>query len=284
MKTLVTGIAVSALTAASAEAQESRRVAPPAVYKVAPGLGHFTDDVLFGEFWVRKELSPRDRSLVTIATLVATGRSAQLGSHVRRAFDNGVQPGEVGEVVTHLAFYSGWPNAISAVLEVEKVFDERKIAPVTGSAAARIQLEAAAEAARGDAVDTSILPTAPVLADLTNRVLFGDLWQRPDLSARDRSLITVAALVALGQPDQLAFHANRAMDNGLTRKASKRLPMSRSMPDGPAPYQPCRSSETCSKRARPLPGRNPLPRTSRSSNAVTSPRRVRRNASPVRSW
>ncbi|MBB4236926.1 (R)-mandelonitrile lyase [Rhizobium esperanzae] len=218
MKTLATGIAISALTAASAEAQESRRVAPPAVYKVAPGLGHFTDDVLFGEFWMRKELSPRDRSLVTIATLVATGKSAQVGSHVRRALDNGVQPGEVGEVVTHLAFYSGWPNAISAVLEVEKVFDERKIAPVTASA--RIQLEAAAEAARGDAVDTGILPTAPALADLTNRVLFGDLWQRPDLSARDRSLVTMAALVALGQPDQLAFHASRAMDSGLTREES----------------------------------------------------------------
>ncbi|MCS0461538.1 carboxymuconolactone decarboxylase family protein [Rhizobium favelukesii] len=55
------------------------------------------------------------------------------------------------------------------------------------------------------------------MADLTNRVLFGDLWQRPDLSARDRSLVTMAALVAIGQPEQLPFHANRAMDNGLTR-------------------------------------------------------------------
>ncbi|MGO7748477.1 carboxymuconolactone decarboxylase family protein, partial [Rhizobium ruizarguesonis] len=59
--------------------------------------------------------------------------------------------------------------------------------------------------------------TASALADLTNRVPFGDLWQRPDLSARDRSLVTIAALVAIGQPEQLPFHANRAMDNGLTR-------------------------------------------------------------------
>lgn len=154
---------------------------------------------------------------MTVATLVATGKAAQTGSHVRRALDNGVKPEEIGELITQLAFYTGWPNAMSAVTETKKVFEERGIGTVSNSDAARIDFDAAAEAARAATVDTNVASTASALADLTNRVLFGDLWQRPDLSARDRSLVTMAALVAIGQPEQLPFHANRAMDNGLTR-------------------------------------------------------------------
>lgn len=218
MKNIAASFAISALAATGAEAQEERRrIAPPAVYDVAPGLGHFTDSVLFGEVWERADLSPRDRSLVTVSALVSTGKTAQIAAHVGRALDNGVKPEEIGEIITHLGFYSGWPNAISAVTETKKVFDERSIAPVENSTGPRIALEAAAEAARANTVNTAVAPTAATLADLTNRVLFGDLWQRPDLSARDRSLITVAALIALGQPEQLPFHANRAMDNGLSQ-------------------------------------------------------------------
>lgn len=219
MKNIAAGIAISALAAAGAEAQENRRqrVAPAPVYEIAPGLGHFTDDVLFGEVWLRKELAPRDRSLVTVAALVSTGKIGQIPGHVRRALDNGVTPGEIGELVTQLAFYTGWPNAISAVTEVKKVFDERKIGPVQDGEATPIVLEATAEAARAAAVNAAVAPTAPALAELTNRVLFGDLWRRQELAPRDRSLVTMAALIAIGQPEQLPFHANRAMDNGLTR-------------------------------------------------------------------
>jgi 4-carboxymuconolactone decarboxylase len=224
MKNIAASVAISALAAMGVEAQEERRrVAPPAVYDVAPGLGHFTDDVLFGEVWERKELAPRDRSLVTVSAIVSTGKTAQIGAHVGRALDNGVKPEEIGELITHLAFYSGWPNAISAAEETKKIFDERKIAPVQSSQAARVELEAAAEAARSQTVTTSVAPTAAALADLTNRVLFGDLWQRPDLSARDRSLVTMSALIALGQPEQLPFHANRAMDNGLTQSEASEV-------------------------------------------------------------
>jgi 4-carboxymuconolactone decarboxylase len=218
MKNIAASIAISTLAATGVEAQEERRrVAPPAVYDVAPGLGHFTDSVLFGEVWERQQLTPRDRSLVTVSALVSTGKTAQIGSHVRRALDNGVTPAEIGELITQLSFYSGWPNAISAVNEVKTVFDERNIGAVANSDAARIELDQAAEEARAATVMASVAPTAEALADLTNRVLFGDLWQRPDLSARDRSLVTMTALVAIGQPEQLPFHANRAMDNGLTQ-------------------------------------------------------------------
>lgn len=219
MKNIAAGIALSALAAAGVEAEEVKRsrVAPPDVYQVAPGLGHFTDDVLFGEVWLRKELAARDRSLVTVAALVATGKTAQISGHVRRALDNGVKPAELGELITQLAFYSGWPNAISAVVETKKVFDERGIGANKTVDAAPIVLEATAEVARVAMVNDSVLPTAPALAELTNRVLFGDLWRRAELPPRDRSLVTMAALIALGQPEQLPFHLNRAMDSGLTR-------------------------------------------------------------------
>ncbi|KRE04365.1 carboxymuconolactone decarboxylase [Bosea sp. Root381] len=219
MKNIATGLAIAALAATGVEAQENRRnrVAPAPVYDIAPGLGHFTDDVLFGEVWLRKELAPRDRSLITVAALVSTGKTGQIPGHTRRALDNGVTPAEIGELITQLALYTGWPNAISAVTEVKKVFDERKIGPATASAAPPITLESASEAARAATVNRSVAPTAPALADLTNRVLFGDLWRRAELAPRDRSLVTMAALIAIGQPEQLPFHANRAMDNGLTR-------------------------------------------------------------------
>ncbi|QRM44655.1 carboxymuconolactone decarboxylase family protein [Rhizobium sp. BG4] len=218
MKKVAASIAMTTLAATGSEgAEHFKRVAPQAVYETAPGLGQFTDEVLFGEVWDRAELSPRDRSLVTIAVLVSTGKIAQTASHVGRALDNGVSPEEVGELITQLAFYSGWPNAMSAVNEAKKVFDERGVGPLSSSNGDRIELEAATEASRKAIVDSNVAPTAAALAELTNRVLFGGLWQRPDLAPRDRSMVTIAALVALGQPEQLPFHANRAMDNGLSR-------------------------------------------------------------------
>ncbi|MFP5076403.1 carboxymuconolactone decarboxylase family protein [Rhizobium sp. YIM 134829] len=219
MKTTIAAtLAASALAASGAGAEtERRRIAPAAVYEVAPGLGHFTDTILFGEVWERRDLSPRDRSLVTLAVLISTGRTAQIGAHAGRALDNGVEASEIGELITQLAFYSGWPNAISAVDEAKAVFSARGIARVAESEAPRLALEPEAEAKRRATVDQTVAPTAAALADYTNRVLFGDLWQRPDLSARDRSLVTLSALVAIGQPEQLTFHLNRAMDNGLSQ-------------------------------------------------------------------
>lgn len=88
MKNIAAGIAISALAATGVEAQEERRrIAPPVVYDVAPGLGHFTDSVLFGEVWERTELPARDRSLVTLSAIVSTGKTAQIAAHVSRALD-----------------------------------------------------------------------------------------------------------------------------------------------------------------------------------------------------
>jgi 4-carboxymuconolactone decarboxylase len=89
---------------------------------IAPALGGYTDDVLFGDVWKRPGLSPRDRSLVTVATLVALYRTNELPFHLQRALDNGVTKDELVELITHLAFYSGWPTASSAVTIARKVF------------------------------------------------------------------------------------------------------------------------------------------------------------------
>src|SRR3954469_18830202 len=88
----------------------------------APGLVHFTDDVLFGEAWRRPQLSPRDRSLVTVAALLTGGNAEQLTFHLQHAKDNGVTEEELIEAITHLAFYAGWPRALSAMAVAKRVF------------------------------------------------------------------------------------------------------------------------------------------------------------------
>jgi 4-carboxymuconolactone decarboxylase len=88
----------------------------------APALVHFTDDVLFGEAWERPQLSPRDRSLVTVAALTTGGNTEQLTFHLQYAKDNGVPEEELIEAITHLAFYAGWPKAMSAMGVAKQVF------------------------------------------------------------------------------------------------------------------------------------------------------------------
>src|SRR4051812_49836218 len=105
------------------------RSAPPStiakVRDVFPKLGELTDKVVFGDVWERKGLAKRDRSLVTVAALVALKADDQLRGHLVRALDNGVKREEIVELITHLAFYCGWPNAGSAALIAKEVFAER---------------------------------------------------------------------------------------------------------------------------------------------------------------
>jgi len=88
----------------------------------APKLVELTDEVLFGDVWAREELSPRDRSLVTVAALIAGGNTEQLPGHLNRAKENGLSETELVEVITHLAFYSGWPKSMSAIRVAKEVF------------------------------------------------------------------------------------------------------------------------------------------------------------------
>ncbi|CAM3190357.1 carboxymuconolactone decarboxylase family protein [Vibrio diazotrophicus] len=93
---------------------------------IAPKLAQLTDDVLYADIWERKELSPRDRSLVTISALVAMNRPDQLRSHIRIGLKNGLTQEQIMEAITHLAFYSGWPTSVTAVPVAREVFNELK--------------------------------------------------------------------------------------------------------------------------------------------------------------
>lgn len=97
-------------------------VAQRMVGDVAPKLAELTDDVLFGDIWERPGLAKRDRSLITVAALVALYRTNELPGHLRRALDNGVSRDELVELITHLAFYAGWPTAMSAMRAAKEVF------------------------------------------------------------------------------------------------------------------------------------------------------------------
>jgi 4-carboxymuconolactone decarboxylase len=94
--------------------------------KVAPKLIDLTEKVLFGDVWERPGLSKRDRSLITVATLMSTYRPQQLRPHLQRALDNGVTQEEIGELITHLAFYSGWPAAMTAAGIANEVFEQQE--------------------------------------------------------------------------------------------------------------------------------------------------------------
>ena len=91
---------------------------------IAPALGKYTDDVLFGDVWKRPQLSPRDRSLVTVSSLVAQYRVNELPFHLKFALQNGVTREELIETITHLAFYAGWPTASTAIGIARRVFAE----------------------------------------------------------------------------------------------------------------------------------------------------------------
>ncbi|MEU6226876.1 carboxymuconolactone decarboxylase family protein [Streptomyces sp. NPDC047042] len=89
----------------------------------APELVRLTDDVLFGEVWASESLSQRDRSLITVATLVALYRADQLAFHLPKALENGVTKDELVEAITHIGFYAGWPNAMSAITQLKNIVE-----------------------------------------------------------------------------------------------------------------------------------------------------------------
>jgi 4-carboxymuconolactone decarboxylase len=189
------------------------------IRKVAPALEKYTQGRLLGEVWKRPGLAPRDRSIVTLAALIARNQTIEMPYYLNLALDNGVKPREISEIITHLAFYSGWPNAVSAVAVAKDVFAQRKIGTdqLPPASPQLLPLDEAAEAQRASRVGEQFGSVAPGVVQYTADVLFRDLWLRPDLAPRDRSLVTVSALIASGQVAQIPYHLNRAMDHGLTQ-------------------------------------------------------------------
>ncbi|MGI6366833.1 MAG: carboxymuconolactone decarboxylase family protein [Anaerolineae bacterium] len=104
---------------------EQQSAGQRAVGDVAPHLAELTDEVLFGDVWARPGLSPRDRSLATVAALIALYRTSELKSHIRIGLQNGLTREEISELITHMAFYAGWPCAVNAVRVAREVFAEQ---------------------------------------------------------------------------------------------------------------------------------------------------------------
>jgi 4-carboxymuconolactone decarboxylase len=189
------------------------------IRRVAPALEKYTQDRLLGEVWKRPGLAPRDRSSVTLAALIARNQTIEMPYYLGRALDHGVTPREISEIITHLAFYSGWAHAMSAVAVAKEVFAERRIGGdhLPPASSPLLPLNEAAEAQRASRVGEQFGAVAPGVVQYTTDVLFRDLWLRPDLAPRDRSLVTVSALIASGQVAHVPYHLNRAMDHGLTQ-------------------------------------------------------------------
>jgi 4-carboxymuconolactone decarboxylase len=185
---------------------------------VTPALAKYAQGPL-AELWKRPGRTPRDRSIVTISALIARNETIEMPYYFNLALDNGVKPREISEIITHLAFYSGWENAMSAVTIAKAVFADRKVGvdQLPPASPVPLSLDKDAEAKRAAAVEQQFGRVAPGVVQYTTDVLFRDLWLRPDLAPRDRSLVTVSALIAKGQVAQISYHLNRAMDNGLTQ-------------------------------------------------------------------
>jgi 4-carboxymuconolactone decarboxylase len=217
-KFLAAALATLSLVVSSAAQAEGTKMQED-VHMVAPALEKYTQDTLLGDVWKRPGLSARDRSIVTLAALIARNQTVEMSFYLNRALDDGVKPAEISEIITHLAFYSGWANAMSAAAVTKDVFAARKIGADQLPAASPqlLPLDEAAEAQRATRVEQQFGAVAPGVVQYTTDALFRDLWLRPDLAPRDRSLVTVSALIATGQVAQIPYHLNRAMDNGLTQ-------------------------------------------------------------------
>jgi 4-carboxymuconolactone decarboxylase len=189
------------------------------VRAVSPALEHYTKGPLVDGLWKRPELSPRDRSVVTVAALIARIQTIEMPFHFALALDNGVKPSELSEIITHLAFYSGWANAMSAVAVAKDIFHQRGIGidQLPPAKEKLLPLNEEAEKQRATQVSGNFGATSPGLVENTTNLLFLDLWLRPALAPRDRSLVTVSALIAAAQVAQITYHLGRAMDNGLTQ-------------------------------------------------------------------
>jgi 4-carboxymuconolactone decarboxylase len=205
------------MTTTLTQAEETRLRAD--MHLVAPALEKYAKITLLGDVWKRPGLGSRDRSIVTLAALIARNQTVEMPYYFNVALDSGVKPAEVSEIITHLAFYTGWGNAASAAEAAKVVFAERKIAvdQLPSASPQLLAINEAAEADRVKRVGEQFGATFPSVVQNTTDVLFRDLWLRPDLAPRDRSFVTVSALTATGQVAQIPYHLNRAMDNGLTQ-------------------------------------------------------------------
>jgi len=207
---LAAGCAPDAQTAAATQQADVPALPPPDLYAGSPYLGELRNSLVYGEIWERPQLSKRDRSLITVAVLQALVRD-ELTLHIPRGLDNGLTPEEISEIILHVTFYAGWPTGVQASLTAAEAFENRGLS-LGELPRATPETHASTPSALSDAY-----AAVPRLGALRNSLLYGDIWERPLLSKRDRSLITVAVNQALYATSELRTHINRALDeNGVT--------------------------------------------------------------------
>ncbi|MBV1879041.1 MAG: carboxymuconolactone decarboxylase family protein [Pseudomonadales bacterium] len=195
-------------------------------------LGSFIVDFALGDIWSRPGLSRRDRSLVVISVLAALNQTRQLKAHVRGAINHGMTAVEVREVMTHMCGYAGFPRAIDAMQVANEVLSDMGHAPKGGALQPAERLSDEERWTRGaeglSAITGASIPATrpadtgngPVglgpLGGIAVDFCFGDIWSRTELIHRDRSVLVVSVLAALGRTDELKIHIPAAIKNGVT--------------------------------------------------------------------
>ena len=165
---------------------------PVGTFDAAPLLGELTSTVVYGEIWERPQLSKRDRSLVTIAALQALYRD-QLRGHINRGLENGLTPEEIQEVIVHVSFYTGWPTGVNASRMAGEVFRDQGLPPIPS-------VPTWVESPVSQEYTTGAYAAVPRLGELRNSLLYGDIWERSQLSKRDRSMVTDRCFMVLSPP------------------------------------------------------------------------------------
>lgn len=196
-------------------------LSPEDVAFVSPALAKYTQQAIVNGVWKRPTLSLHDRSIVTLAALIMRNQTRGLPHYFNKALDNGVTPAEVSELITHVAFYAGWPHAFSAIAIVKDIFAERGITadqlPGTDPTLLSIAEALPDEDIRLAFTQQNFTPLVPGLVQITDELLYHEVWLRPGLAPRDRNLVTVSALIAAGQTTFLPFYLNRALLKGVTK-------------------------------------------------------------------
>jgi 4-carboxymuconolactone decarboxylase len=212
---VVVTLALISLIAPQSPLAAQQPAAPVGAYDAAPYLGEIRNTVVYGDIWERPQLSKRDRSLVTVAVNQALYATNELRIHIGRALDNGVTQTEIGELIGHVLWYSGFPTGVNAARVASEVFAERGLPESPPGSSPRVaNLE--------DHRFPGVFPATPYVADLLD-VLYAETWERTELSPRDRSLITVAVGTALYATSEVRVHVGRALNNGVTQEEISEL-------------------------------------------------------------
>jgi 4-carboxymuconolactone decarboxylase len=205
-----------------------------AMYRRHGALGSFAVDYVMGDLWSRPQLTPRDRSLVVIAVLASMGSVEELGAHVGIGLNHGLSREEIDEVVLQVAAYAGYPMAMASSRVVERTFcaiDGIDRQPARSPAVAKSDDQRRADAtdvlrtltggraaADPDQALAAMVESLGDVGQLAFDWAFGEVWSRPQLTRRNRSLVVVAILTWLGKDRELAFHIPAALNHGLSRE------------------------------------------------------------------